>query len=70
MVKYELLKAINQNSLKKEQACKVLGLNLKRFYFWQSLYNTFGLEGLVDGSPQPKNIVSRLLPEEEKTGHS
>jgi len=66
MVKYELLKAINMNKLKKEQACKVLGLNLKRFYFWQSLYNAFGLEGLTDRPPKPQYVVNRLLPEEEK----
>jgi len=66
MIKYELLKAINQNSLKKERACKVLGLNLKRFYSWQSLYNTFGLDGLADRRPQPQSITNRLLPEEEK----
>lgn len=66
MVKYELLKAINQSSLSKEQACKVLDLNLKRFYFWQSLYAIFGLDGLVDRPPKPQSIANHLLPEEEK----
>lgn len=66
MVKYELLKAISLSKLKKGQACKVLGLNLKRFYFWQSLYTVFGLDGLVDRPPKPQNIVNHLLPEEEK----
>lgn len=66
MVKYELLKTISQSKLKKGHACKVLGLNLKRFYFWQSLYTVFGLDGLIDRAPKPQNIVNHLFPEEEK----
>lgn len=66
MIKYELLNAINISKLKVSQACKVLGLNLKRFYSWQSLYTIFGLDGLMDTSPQPKHKVFQLLPDEEK----
>lgn len=66
MIKYELLNAVNISKLKISQACKVLGLNLKRFYSWQSLYATFGLLGLIDRPPKPKTCVFRLLPEEEK----
>lgn len=66
MIKYELLNAVNISKLKISQACKVLGLNLKRFYFWQSLYTVFGLDGLMDRPPKPQNIVNHLLPEEEK----
>jgi len=66
MVKYELLSAINMSKLKKEQVCKVLGLNLKRLYYWQSLYATFGFDGLTDRPPKPQHTPNRLLPEEEK----
>jgi len=66
MIKYELLNAINISRLKISQACNVLGLNPKRFYSWQSLYASFGLDGLIDRPPKPKTNVFRLLPEEEK----
>jgi len=66
MVKYELLKAISISKLKVSQTSKVLGLNLKRFYCWQGLYTTFGLDGLTDRSPRPQHIPNRLLPQEEK----
>lgn len=65
MIKYELFNAVNISRLKVSQACKVLGLNLKRFYFWQNLYETFCLAGLADRPPKPKTNVFQLLPEEE-----
>lgn len=66
MIKYELLKAVGISKLKTKQACKVLGLNLKRFYRWQSLYVTFGSDGLADQPPKPQHIPNRLLFPEQK----
>lgn len=66
MVKYELLNAIAISKLKVSRACKVLGLNLKRFYCWQRLYETFGLDGLADYAPKPQHIPNRLLPQEQR----
>jgi len=66
MIKYELLKAVDISKLKVAFACKVLGLNLKRFYRWQSLYATFGLDGLIDQPPKPQHITNRLLAQEQK----
>ena len=65
MVKYELLKAIDQNKLSSHRACHILGLNPDRFYRWRKLYRSFGLNGLYDLPPLAKNVSNRLLPEEE-----
>lgn len=65
MVKYELLRAINQNKLSSHRACHILGLNPDRFYRWRKLYRSFGLDGLYDLPPLAKDVSNRLLPEEE-----
>lgn len=66
MVKYELLKAIRQSKISSLRACRILGLNPERFYRWRSLYNLFAIDGLKDKPPLARNIVNRLLPEEEE----
>lgn len=66
MVKYELLNAIRQSPLSSLKACHILGLNSDRFYRWKKLYQNGGLKGLLDKPPLAKQVIGRLLPEEEE----
>lgn len=62
-LKKELFDIVENSFFPAKRSCGILGLKPKRFYCWRKNYMLFGINGLIDGEPVAKIILTKLITE-------